>query len=88
MVANLFLNFIVMDFINRLSLNILVIHSNLFHKEGTLFGIKNAPLIDPSLFALLIFDNFLTGNIEANKTGAIIVIVRSQPVDKYPDKGR
>lgn len=89
MVANLFPDFIVMDFLNRLSLNILVIHSNLFHKEGTLFGINNAPLIDPSLFALLIFDNFfLTENIEANKTGAIIVIVRSQPVDKYPDKGR
>jgi hypothetical protein len=50
--------------------------------------IKKAPLIDPSLFALLIFDNFLTGNIEANKTGAIIVIARSQPVDKYPGKGR
>jgi hypothetical protein len=45
-------------------------------------------LIDRSLFALLIFDNFLTGNIEANKTGEIIVIVRSQPVDKYPDNGR
>jgi len=38
MIANLFPNFIVMDFLNRLSLNILVIRSNLFHKEGTLLG--------------------------------------------------
>jgi hypothetical protein len=86
MVATFFLIlfFRLMAFLNRLSLNILLIRSKFFSQRRKTFWDKKP--IDQSFFALLIFDNFLEGNIEANKTGRIIVIVRSQPVDKYLDR--